>query len=212
MYSYCRVIGCPHPARAGSQNGLDTRFCRKHADHYGRHGSPYKKSYTAAELKPHREAVRRWLKDNRSDRWVVNAIERVQGLYDRAGPKVEAYRLAGLDARERANAAWARLREGEIPPERVLATWLVVRRAIEADPEPDEKPEFRRVQAAKLVHRLASGSHRRWEREVSVPVGRYSVRRKDTTEMHKYPHSRGKILRVLGADIEDACSLVGDRA
>lgn len=209
---YCRVIGCPHPARAGEGKGLDTRFCRKHADHYSRHGSPYKRSYTAKELAPHRKPVRAWLKANQEDRWIANAIARVQGLYDRAGPHVEAFRLAGMNAQERARKAWARLREARIDPLKIVEAWLVVDATIAADEQPDDSPEFRRVQAAKLVHRLASGSHKRWEREVPRMVGNANVPIKQVTELHKYPHSRGKVLRHLGADIEGACGLVAASA
>ena len=207
MYSYCRVVGCPNPARAGTDKGLDTRFCRKHADHYSRHGSPYKRSYTAKELAPHRKAVRAWLKQNASDRWVQNAIQRIRGLYDRSGPHVEAYRLAGMSPHERSRAAWARLRAAGVDPLKVLEAWLVVGRMITADPQPVETDEFRRVQAAKIVHRLASGSHKRWVREVPRMVGVVNIPIKEVVELHKYPQSRGRVLRFIGADIEEACGL-----
>lgn len=207
MYGYCRALGCPHPARAGTESGLDRRFCRKHADHYSRHGSPYKRSYNAQELTPHRKAARVWLKANREDQWVANAIARVQGLYDRAGARVEAFRLAGLTPRERARAAWARLREAKIDPLKVVEAWLIINAAIKADPQPDESLEFRRVQAAKLVHRLASGTHKRWVREVPRMVGVANIPIEEVTELHRYPQSRGKVLRHLGADLEGACQL-----
>ena len=211
MYSYCRVIGCPHSARAGEGKGLDTRFCRKHADHYSRHGSPYKRSYTAKELAPHRKAIRQWLKANREDQWVANAVSRVLGLYDRAGPHVEAFRLAGMTAQERARKAWARFREARIAPLKIVEAWLVVDAVIAADEQPDDSREFRRVQAAKLIHRLASGSHKRWDWEVPRMVGNANVPIKQVTELHKYPHSRGKVLRYLGADIGEACGFAVDQ-
>ena len=52
MFSRCRVVGCRRLARAGTEDGLDTRFCRSHADHYARHGSPYRQSYGAREIAP----------------------------------------------------------------------------------------------------------------------------------------------------------------
>tara|TARA_R110000868_G_scaffold92734_2_gene257226 strand:+ start:21088 stop:21588 length:501 start_codon:yes stop_codon:yes gene_type:complete len=159
-------------------------------------------------LKPHRATVRAWLKANRDDRWVVNALQRIDGLYARAGAHVEAFRLAGLDSRERARKAWARLRTTGVDPIKVLEAWLVVDRMIAADPQPDDSAEFRRVQAAKIVHRLASGSHKTWVREVPRMVGVVNVPIKHVTELHKYPHSRGLVLRVIGAEIEEACGLV----
>jgi hypothetical protein len=208
MHSYCRVIGCGLPARAGTSKGLDTRFCRRHADHYSRHGSPYKRSYSAKALKPYRKIVQGWLRKHKDDRWVANAVERVNGLFAQAGPFVEAFRLAGLPPRERARKAWARLRHAGVDPMRVVESWLVVELAVRLDPQPDGDREFKRVQGAKLIHRLASGSHKRWELEPISRPRRQNVGTKIVTELHKYPHSRGKVLRYIGADMEEACGLV----
>jgi hypothetical protein len=70
-----------------------------------------------------------------------------------------------------------------------------------ADPQAERKVEFKRVQAAKLVHRLASGSHKRWERP--RPDGSVVVQ-----ELHKWPHSRGQVLRHLGEQIERVTELL----
>lgn len=197
MFTRCRVIGCERPARAGTDDGLDTRFCRPHADHDARHGSPYKRSYTATELAPHRKAALAWLRANADDPWVRNAADRVKTLYQAAGPHVEAFRLRGLSPEARAKAAWARLRRAKIDPGKVIAAWLTVELAIAADPQADRKPEFKRVQAAKLIHRMASGTHKRWE---SGPGG--------AQELHVYPRPRGRVLRHIGSDIEKAVELL----
>ncbi len=201
MFKNCRVIGCKRPARAATQDGLDTRFCRAHADQYARHGSPYRKSYSAAELRPYRAAALAWLKANESDRLVANAIQRVQSLYDHAGQHVEAFRLRGLSPRERSNAAWARLRKAKIDPRVVVAAWLAVEAIMRDDPQAERKREFKQVQAAKLVHRLASGTHKVWS---AAPSG--------AAEMHVYPASRGQVLRHVGADLEGAVELIVERA
>lgn len=200
FFHQCRVLGCRKPARAGTEDGLDTRFCRSHSDHYARHGSPYKRSYRAAELEPHRRAAVGWLAQHGSNRWVQNAVQRVQGLYDRAGPHVEAFRLSGLPPRERAWKAWARLRHRGVDPRRVIAVWLAVELTVGNDPQRVDTTEFKRVQAAKLVHRLASGSHKRWP---GRPAGR--------AELHVYPASRGRVLRYIGADLEGAVALLVQR-
>lgn len=152
-FSRCRVVGCSKPARAGTQDGLDTRFCRSHADHYSRHGSPYKRSYTAKEIAPHRKAAEAWLRANEGDTWVRNAVDRVRTLYATAGPHVEAFRLRGLSPEERARAAWATLRTAKVDPMKVVAACVAVEMTIAADPQPDSKSEFKRVQAAKLIHK-----------------------------------------------------------
>lgn len=75
---------------------------------------------------------------------------------------------------------------------------------IAADPSADTRSEFMRVQAAEVLHRLASGTHRRWERE--RPAGRVEV-----TTYHKYPASRGRVLRYIGEHLERVTELVAVR-
>ena len=86
-----------------------------------------------------------------------------------------------------------------MPPEKVVAAWLTVQRTITNDPEADTKPEFARVQAAKLIHRLASGTRKTWEQRDAndrlVRIDRLEV----------YPRSRGRVLREIGKDVEAAC-------
>src|SRR5687768_5065579 len=77
VYKNCRILGCGKPARAATPDGLDTRHCRSHADLFQRHGSPYKKSYPASTLNPYRRAALAWLKANKEEFWVRNAVERV---------------------------------------------------------------------------------------------------------------------------------------
>lgn len=204
MYTYCRAEDCPNPARAGTSDGLGHQYCRKHYDHHQRHGSPFKPSYKATELNPYRKAAQKWLIENSEDRWVKHAINSVKQLYQRAGPHVEAFRLRGLNPRERAWAHWARLRKAEVEPMKVVAAWLAVEMVIKEDPQADWRTEYKRVQGAKVVHRMASGSHRKWNHEYSDGSGTW------TEEMHKYPQSRGRVLRYIGEDLESACELLID--
>ncbi|WP_244571300.1 hypothetical protein [Mesorhizobium carmichaelinearum] len=196
MFTRCRVVGCGRPARAGTGDGLDTRFCRSHADHHSRHGSPYKSSYKAQEINPYRAAALTWLETNQSDTYVVNAVDRVATLVRTAGPHVEAFRLRGLSPQDRAKAAWARLRKAGIDPRRVVAAWLAVEMIIRDDPQAERKSEFKQVQAAKLVHRMASGTHKRWGEGPTA------------TELHVYPRPRGRVLRHIGEALEAACELL----
>ncbi|SFP14580.1 hypothetical protein SAMN03159463_03681 [Mesorhizobium sp. NFR06] len=175
---------------------MDTRFCRPHADHYARHGSPYKRSYGAREINPYRAAALAWLEANQTDKHVANAVDRVATLLRTAGPHVEAFRLRGLSPQERAKAAWARLRKAGVDPRRVVAAWLAVEMIISDDPQAERKAEFKQVQAAKLVHRMASGTHKRWSEGPTA------------TEMHVYPRPRGRVLRHMGEALETACELL----
>ncbi|MDX8458190.1 hypothetical protein [Mesorhizobium humile] len=178
---------------------MDTRFCRSHADHYARHGSPYKRSYRAREINPYRAAALTWLEANQNDTHVANAVDRVTTLLRTAGPHVEAFRLRGLSPQERAKAAWARLRKAGIDPRRVVAAWLAVEMIISDDPQAERKAEFKQVQAAKLVHRMASGTHKRWGEGPT------------TTELHVYPRPRGRVLRHMGEALENACELLVEK-
>jgi hypothetical protein len=106
--------------------------------------------------------------------------------------------LRGRSAAYRARVAFARLREAGIGTERLLAIHLGVTALIEDDFGSHRVEEFRIVQIAKAVHRLASGTHRHWEmwnpRGAPVPI-----------EIHAYPRSSGLVLREIGEALEKAC-------
>lgn len=209
QYRFCCVYGCNRPPRAATSDGLDTRYCRTHADQLQRHGSPYKKSYSAKILNPYRRSALAWLRANPDEFWVRNAVERVTRLYEGAGPHEEAFRLRGKNAHERARAHWARLRKAEIDPYLIIAAWLSIEMITQDDPQPVRTKEFKRVQAAKLVHRMASGSHRRWEQEVR-DLNSPTLTKIRVTELHVYPRSRGRVLRHIGQDLEQAVELLVD--
>ena len=200
MFSYCRIIGCTNSASAGTSEGLNQRFCRRHEDFYERHGSYTKKSYTASEISPYRKIALGWLKANTDNITVKLAIKGVEALYGSAGAHVEAFRLNGLSPEERAKAAWARLRVAKIDPFAPLAAFLAVELIIINDPQAERNLHFKWVQAAKLVHRMASGSHKRWEREGND--GKIHVE-----ELHKYPCSRGRVLVHIGQQLERVAEL-----
>lgn len=54
------------------------------------------------------------------------------------------------------------------------------------------------------AHRLASGTHQRWD----IPRDDGSTR---TAAFHAYPKSSGRVPRVIGAAIEELCSAVTER-
>ena len=197
---FCAVIGCGQPTRAASGTGLNRHYCRRHEDYRQRHGSYLKGSYSAAELAPYRKAAQAWLEAHRDDPYVRHALQATSRLLASGRPE-EAFRLQGLSPEDRAVVAWGRLRKAGVGPVRPLAAWLAVEMRLADDPQPDHRPEFRRVQAAKLVHRMASGTHKRWEQQ--GPDERLRV-----TEMHKYPASRGRVLRHIGRQLEGAAELL----
>lgn len=194
----CHVLGCRSPSSAAAGRGLNRKFCRRHEDHFERHGSYFRRSYTAAEVRPWRRMALSWLDDPANHARSQPAVAALTRLLRDAGAPIDATRLRGLSPQKRAHAALARVRQAGVTATDLLATSMAVQAAIRADRTPDLRPEFRHVQVAKLVHRLASGFHRNW------PV--HGTTRQ--LEVHKYPASRGRVLRHLGAALVEACSAV----
>lgn len=190
-FAACVVLDCGQPTMARARSGLNRAYCKRHVEHYRRHGSYTKSSYTAAELKGYRHTALSWLQGHSELPEVRSGVERIGVLYRRAGRPVGAFRLTGMPPEARAGDLWARLAARDISPLAVLSVWLAVCLCHHADPQPERKIEFRWVQAAKLLHRMAGGSHKRWEREAAD--GSVQV-----TELHKYPASRGRVLRHIG--------------
>lgn len=197
-FGRCRIFECEQSTTATKGKGLNRLYCRRHVDHFKRHGSYFKSSYRVAELNPYRRVARRWLEQNADDAAVRHAVDAIISLYWRAGMAKEAFRLAGLSPADRAKYAWARLRERKADPRDALAVWLAVEMRIRDDHQPDRHREYKRVQAAKLIHRMAGGSHKRWKHETNG--------RTHTTELHKHPASRGLVLRRIGEQLEKAAA------
>jgi hypothetical protein len=78
------------------------------------------------------------------------------------------------------------LRKHDVDPLLVVNVWLAVEMIVRDDVQGVDTVEFRRVQAAKIVHRLASGTHKRWAQSVG-----------GMKELHVYPANRGNVLRYI---------------
>lgn len=179
--------------------GLASFHCRRHVEHRARHGSHWHTTYSAAELKPYLAAAKSYidLKAN-SDAHIKAAIRNLELLLLEAGRSEIATRLKGMSARRRAAIALARLREAGIAPQRLLVIVLAVHGLIEEDPGSHRTKEFRIVQIAKALHRLASGYHRVWELQDHDGRSR-------RIQLHAFPRSSGRVLRLLGKLIDEPC-------
>ena len=89
-----------------------------------------------------------------------------------------------------------------------LAAWLAVEVVIADDPQGDRHRELKQVQAAKVAHRIASGTHKRWQREVPASPQTGRLGKTAVEEMHVYPRSRGRVLWHIGRDLEKAAELL----
>jgi hypothetical protein len=185
--------------------GLAAFHCGRHVAFRARHGSLWHPTYRAAELKPYLLAATSYLRPRaEANRFVKASLDSIRAVLEGAGPTEIATRLRGMSAAKRAKIALARLRVARIKPERIMATVLAVTALIDEDPGSHRTKEFRTVQIAKAIHRLASGYHRVWE--VQDSQGR--TRR---TELHAFPRSSGRVLRLLGRAVEEPCEWVMDK-
>jgi hypothetical protein len=181
-----------------SGQGFASFHCKRHVEHKARHGSHWHRSYRADELKPYVAAATSYLGPRlESAPLIPEAVARLAILLEQS-PYEIATRLRGLTARSRADIAFGRLRKRGIKPERLLAIHLAITALIEEDPGSHRTKEFRLVQVAKAAHRLASGYHRVWPQQDKQG-------RAFRIELHAYARSAGRVLRLIGAMIEQQC-------
>lgn len=177
--------------------GLAPIHCRKHVEFNSRHGSLWHASYSAKELKPYLSAAVAYIRPRlQTDQHIKDAVMKLSLLLEES-PHEIATRLRGMKAKARAKIAFGRLRRKGVKPERLLATHLAITVLIREEPSGPRSKEFRLVQVAKALHRLASGHH--LVHEMWVGDRRYK------NELHKYPRSVGSVLRHMGQAVEDRC-------
>jgi hypothetical protein len=192
---------CGRPTMLAAGKGLSPFMCRRHNDFRARHGSAWRRTFLAAELRPYVAAAKSYVAAKVGvDASVDLAIARLRRLLEGAGPTEIATRLRGLSPRRRASIALARMREAAVSPQLLLSKAAAVATIIAEDPTAHRKREFFVVQVAKVCHRSrnASGYHRVWR--VEDYYGRVSE-----TSVHAWPRSSGQILRVLGRLIAEEC-------
>jgi hypothetical protein len=187
----CPIPGCGRPPQARAGRGLSRFLCRYHVQHKNRHGSLWKGTYSAPELKPYRQAAESYLKAHADAPEIVAALSALHDLQYWAGPVQRMVDVLTMKPKDKARAFFARLRANEVPPSRLLAIHLAVTAAVAEDPvgpggEPDE---YRLVQIAKAAHRTASGGD---------SGGVY----------YRYARSTGLVLRHIGRALEEACAPV----
>lgn len=201
----CVILGCGRPTMKAAMKGLAAFHCERHIAHRARHGSFFHGTYRASELKPYLAAAASYVRiRDTTDRFIMASIAGVRAAMEGAGPTELATRLRGMPATKRARTAVARLRVAGIKPERIVAIILGVRALIEEDLNSHRINDFRTVQAMKVVHRLASGTHKYW-------LGQDRQGRARTIEMHAYPKSTGRVLRLMGRLLEEPCEVTIDK-
>lgn len=193
----CAIPGCGRPI-CDTKPSIRTYVCRYHVQRKARHGSHWHPTYSASELRPYLAAAEQWIAGNLTYSTVLEALRQLEDRLWVTGPAQPAMNLRGLSAARRARIAMARIREKGKPPKRLLAIYVAVCALIEDDHSSHRVREFRLVQIAKVVHRLASGTHKRWD---MWQLNGHPV----PFEIHAYPRSSGIVLRKLGEMLEAAC-------
>lgn len=192
----CAIPGCGRQTMKAARQGLAPHHCRRHVEHRQRHGSYWRPSFKASELRPFITAATAYVGLRAAnDKFIAAAIADMGRALEDAGPVELATRLKGMSATKRAKIGLARLRVEGVPPQRIVSIVLAVSALTRTDTTAPRTREFRTVQIAKAIQRLASGTHRIWE--VEDHQGR-----KRRTEMHVYPKSTGRVLREMGRMLE----------
>jgi len=200
----CTIPGCGRQTMRATGQGLAAFHCKRCVERRARFGSYWAPSLLATDLKPYLDVATQWIKEHRSDTFITHALIALQGLLDTAGRAENAQDIKWRSASSRARIAFARLRDANVKPERLLAIHMAVSALIEDDAGSHRVTEYRIVQVAKAAHRLASGTHRHWD----LPMDDGSTA---PIEFHAYPKSSGRVLRAIGKAIEEICSMVTER-
>ncbi len=194
----CALPGCNRNVSVSAQV-RSSLYCRYHAQRRARHGSHWHGTYRSRELAPYVESAHRWLKQNRENPIYRATYWDLEYFLAASTRVVPATTLRGKSSKERSTVAFARLRAANVPTRRLIAIYLGVAALIEDDFFSHRTREFRIVQAAKAVHRLASGTHRKWD------VWDLQTGGTRPAELHVYPRSSGYVLRKIGERLEKAC-------
>ena len=202
----CIVMGCNRLTQRAARTGLSETHCKAHVEFHRRHGSYWRKSYSAAEIAPYRRAARRWLRANREDGEVASAIARLDSLLADSGRPQSAFDLRGLSGKEKARIALARLREAGKGGRDLLEIALSIAATYKAI-GPRGNPEFRQVQVAKLAHRLASGTVLR-NHEGTPYRDIYTAAKPGM--FTRYPRATGGYMRLLGEAILKRAGMASD--
>ena len=190
-FRVCPIPGCGRPPQARAGRGASLIHCDRCCRRRNRHGDLIKTTYRAAQLRPYMQTVERYIKSLPEDVALNTAERRLALLLECAGPTQRIADLPHLHPRVKAEAALARMRNGGVPPRKLLLISLAVSTAVLDDPiRPIGNPdEFRITQLGKRALRTASGYH-----AVYGPNSRYD----------RYPRSAGAMLRHLGKLIDEA--------
>lgn len=189
----CAAMGCSRLTQRSAADGLSHTYCSRHVEHIARHGSSWRKSLSAKELKPYRSAAAWFMKTHLSTGITIAgplpivAVEALARSMADAGPVVISALLKDESGERRAKQVLARMRDGGALPRAVLTDVLAVMAALRGLDGLPRDDDYRTVQIAKIVHRHAGGYRKR----IAYPDGGGRL-------WQWHPEPRGLALRHLG--------------
>lgn len=188
----CVVFGCSRLTMRSAAEGLSHNYCRRHVEHIARHGHARHKTLSAKDLKPYRRAASKYLAGLQAapasaDAMLAASVETQIGrIMTEAGRPLSQWRLRDEGPEDRARQVLVRAREKGVTAARLTLEALAVVAALKGlDRRGGD--EYRDVQIAKGIHRLAGG----FNTERLCSNGALRV-------IHWYSEPRGRMLRRLG--------------
>lgn len=202
----CSIPFCARPSMRSAGTGFGMFLCEYHQARLAKHGHAEAPNVLGPTLRPYRDTAQRWIKAELStgNVRVQGARTAIWAIMQTSGSVPPAMDIKQWSAEDKAKAAFARLREASIPPERILASHMGMVALLSDDTWTPRSQEYVLVQSAKAIHRLASGTHREYEIAVPIPIDAPP----DTPEtkkvsLHVYPRSQGQVLRIIGQSLDE---------
>lgn len=212
----CCQSFCPNLSMRSAGTGFSLELCERHTERLARHGHPSIGSIPGPMLRPYVDTARRWIASEQAlgNVRVQAARTAIWGLMQTAGNAPSALDSKWWSAEDKAKAAWARLREQGVAPERILGSHLGMVALLSDDFWLPRSREYMFVQSSKAIWRLASGTHREWEIALPVPLADGGAEAPITkASLHVYPRPQGRPLRIIGQSLDESCgSLAEERA
>ena len=92
----CAIFDCGRPPQARAGKGMSLYHCKWHIQKRNRHGSFWKGTYSAAQLKDYRRAAERYLKAHLDDFWIAAALTAIRATLEEACEHVMTEHLAAI--------------------------------------------------------------------------------------------------------------------
>jgi hypothetical protein len=211
----CSIVFCPRLSMRSAGVGFGMFLCAYHQARLAKYGHPEAPNVVSPALRPYRDTAQRVIKAELAagNVRVQGAQAAIWAIMQTAGSVPSAIDIKQWSGEAKAKAMWARLREAEVEPFHILASHLAMVALLTDDTWAPRSREYLLVQSAKAIHRNrgASGTHLRWDVAIPLPI-EAPPDTADTRKvsLHVWPRSQGRVLRVVGKDLDEAAGLLAE--